>query len=160
MKKILTITTMSFLLSSLLIAQPNMEKDKESIKSTQTIATDSTKAQELFKAKCSTCHITTRPINFSNLVAPPIMGVMRHVKMSYPQKDKAVAFMKDYILNPSKDKAICMPQKIKRFGLMPSQKGAVTPEELDIILPWIFDKFPPKGFRGMGHNSGVGLKLP
>jgi hypothetical protein len=80
------------------------------------------------------------------------MGVMRHVKMSYPSKDKAVAFMKDYILNPSKEKAICMPQKIAKFGIMPTQKGIVSEKELDIILPWIYDNFPPKNFRGMGQG--------
>jgi hypothetical protein len=124
-------------------------------KTTQPVATDSTKAQEFFKAKCSACHITTRPTNHANLIAPPIMGVMRHIKMSHAEKAKAVAFMKDYVLNPSKDKSLCMPQKIKRFGVMPSQKGLVTPEELDIILPWIFDNFPPKGFKGMGHKMGM-----
>jgi len=46
-----------------------------------------------------------------------------------------------------------MRQKIERFGLMPSQKGVVTDEELDTILPWIFDNFPTKGFRGgQGRN--------
>jgi len=109
-------------------------------------------AQELFKNKCASCHITSKPTIISNLVAPAIMGVMRHVKMSYPSKDKAVAFMKDYILNPSKEKAICMPQKIAKFGIMPTQKGIVSEKELDIILPWIYDNFPPKNFRGMGQG--------
>ena len=81
------------------------------------------------------------------------MGVMRHVKISYPNKDKAIKFMKDYVLNPSQDKAICMPQKIKRFGLMPSQKGLVTEKELNIILPWLYNKFPPKGFHGHGMGQ-------
>jgi len=103
----------------------------------------------LFKSKCISCHTTTRPTDINQVVAPTIMGIMRHIKMKYPNRDSATAFMKDYIFNPSKEKSICMPQKIERFGLMPSQKGIVTSEELDIILPWIFDNFPPKGFRGM-----------
>jgi hypothetical protein len=107
-------------------------------------------AEELFKAKCASCHTMTRPTDMSKLVAPAIMGVMKHVKMSYGDKDKAVAFMKDYVLNPSTDKSVCMPQKIKKFGVMPSQKGLVTEKELDTILPWLFDNFPPKGFKGMG----------
>jgi hypothetical protein len=105
---------------------------------------------KLFQAKCAMCHSTSRPTDMSKVVAPALMGVMRHVKMKYPEKDKAIAFMKDYVLNPSADKAVCMPQKIKRFGLMPSQKGSVTEKELDVILPWMFDNFPPKGFKGMG----------
>jgi hypothetical protein len=71
--------------------------------------------------------------------------------MKYNQKDKAVAFIKDYVINPSESKAICMPQKIKRFGLMPSQKGSISPEELEVIANWMFDNYPQKGFVGMGH---------
>jgi len=108
--------------------------------------------EELFNIKCASCHSTTRPADMSKVVAPAIMGVMRHIKISYPKKDEAIVFMKDYILNPSKDKAICMPNKIDRFGVMPSQKGLVSEKELDIILPWIFEKFPPKGFKGMGRG--------
>ena len=55
----------------------------------------------------------------SKVLAPALMGVMRHIKMDYPDKNEAVKFMVDYILEPSKEKAICMPKKIERFGLMP-----------------------------------------
>jgi hypothetical protein len=75
-------------------------------------ANSQTTAEELFTNKCSLCHTTSHPTDMSKVVAPAIMGVMRHIKMSYPERDKAIAFMKDYIINPSKDKAICMPQKI------------------------------------------------
>ncbi len=56
------------------------------------------------------------------------------------------------VLNPSPDKPVCMPSKrLREFGnLKPSQKGSVTEKELDVILPWMFDNFPPKGFIGMG----------
>ena len=113
-------------------------------------------AESLFDAKCNICHVKTRPSDMSKLVAPPIMGVMRHVKMTYPTKDKAVEFIADYVLNPSKDKAVCMPGKIQKFGLMPSQKGAVTKEELEKISSWLYDNFPPKGFKGMGHGHKMG----
>jgi hypothetical protein len=104
--------------------------------------------EKFFQAKCASCHLTSKPSDISTLVAPPIMGVMRHVKMVYPNKEKAIAFMKDYVINPSKDKAVCMPQKIQKFGVMPSQKDIVSEKELDAILPWIYDNFPPKGFKG------------
>lgn len=119
---------------------------------------DNPEAQNLFKAKCASCHTMSRPTDMSKLVAPAIMGVMRHVKMSYTDKDKAVAFMKDYVLNPSESKAVCMPQKIKKFGVMPSQKGVVSEAELDIILPWLYDNFPSKGFKGMGHKDGIRIR--
>ena len=107
----------------------------------------------LFNQKCAACHITTPPSDFSKLVAPPVMGIMRHVKMSYPEKEDAVKFIVEYALNPDENKAVCMAQKIKRFGLMPSQKGNVTAEELRLIASWMYDNYPSKNFRGMGKNN-------
>ena len=107
----------------------------------------------LFDQKCAACHSKSFPKDMNAVVAPAVMGVMRHVKMDYPNKADAVAFIKDYALNPSREKAICMPQKIERFGLMPSQKGNVTEEELETIASWMFDNFPPKDFRGMGMGN-------
>jgi len=68
--------------------------------------------------------------------------------MKYNTKEDAVKFIADYVLHPSKEKALCKPQKIKRFGLMPSQKGNVTKEELEKIAGWLYDNFPPKWFKG------------
>ncbi len=113
-------------------------------------------AEVLFDAKCAMCHSKTRPVDKSTVVAPALMGVMRHVKMTYPDKEDAVKFMVDYILEPSKEKAICMPKKLERFGLMPSQKGNVTQVELEKITSWMFDNFPPEGFRGMGQGNRKG----
>jgi hypothetical protein len=82
------------------------------------------------------------------------MGVMHHIKMVYPDKREAVRFMMDYVLEPSREKAICRPQKIQKFGLMPSQKGNVTTEELQKITEWMYDHFPPKGFQGQRRRGG------
>jgi len=110
----------------------------------------------LFDAKCAMCHMKSRPSDMSTLVAPPIMGVMNHVKMTYTNKPEAVRFIVNYVLEPNRSKAVCMPQKIQRFGLMPSQKGNVTPEELEAIASWLYDNYPPKGFRGRGMGGGMG----
>ncbi len=113
-------------------------------------------AETLFDNKCGMCHIKTRPSDMSSLTAPPLMGVMRHVKMKYPVKEEAVSFMVDYALQPDKTKAICLPQKIQKFGLMPSQKGNVTKAELETITAWMYDNFPSAGFKGgMGHGHGM-----
>ena len=122
-----------------------------------TAAATAQNAETLFDNKCAACHVKTRPSDISSLVAPPIMGVMRHVKMKYPTKDAAVAFMVDYVLAPSKAKAVCMPQKIQRFGLMPSQKGNVTKAELEAITAWLYDNYPPAGFKG-GQGHGMGMR--
>jgi cytochrome c len=109
----------------------------------------------LFNAKCAACHQTTRPSDRSTLIAPPLMGVMRHVKMQYTTKDAAVKFIAAYVLDPQASKAVCKPQNMKRFGIMPSQKGNVTKEELQTISAWMYDNFPPKGLQGiMGKGQG------
>jgi hypothetical protein len=46
-----------------------------------------------------------------------------------------------------------MSQKIERFGLMPSQKGVLSKEELTLISNWLYDNYPPDGFRGMGQGG-------
>lgn len=116
-------------------------------------------AATLFNVKCAACHVTTRPSDKSTLVAPPVMGVMRHVKMTYNSKAEAVKFISEYVLNPQASKAVCMPQKIKRFGLMPSQKGNVSKEEVEKIASWMYDNFPPQGFRGRGQQKGKACRM-
>lgn len=111
-------------------------------------------AKQTFEAKCAMCHTTTIPQDRSKLVAPPIMGVMRHVKMHYPNKAEAINFIVDYVMNPSKQKAVCMPQKIQRFGLMPSLKGQISVDELKEVAGWLYDNFPPVNFKG-GMKGGM-----
>ncbi|SFP18899.1 c-type cytochrome [Hydrogenimonas thermophila] len=115
----------------------------------------------LFEQKCAFCHMTTKPTpqQRSQMVAPPAAGVMFHVKDRYPNKADAVNFIVDYAHNPSKEKALC--PSIRRFGLMPSQKGAVTKDELKAIASYMFDTFPPSGFKhpkGMGMGMGMPLQ--
>jgi cytochrome c len=136
-KTLITLATMK---------KPKVEK--------QVVATPS-KGEELFTQKCIACHSLGMPKDKSKLVAPPLNGVMRHLKMTHTEQSKGVAFIKDYVMNPAQSKALCMPQKIKRFGLMPSQKGNVTPEELEVIANWMVENYPQQGFKGMGHGKGV-----
>jgi len=116
--------------------------------------------KELFMKKCSACHKTRRPADISTLVAPPIPGVAMHVKMKYPQKDQAVAFIKEYVLHPDRAKAQCMPQTIQKFGLMPSQQGSVTPEELEKIARYIVENYPDRKFAAMHQAQEGGMGGP
>ena len=107
-------------------------------------------SEELFSQKCAICHTTTKPTPEarSSFVAPPVMGVMFHVKEAFGgDKQKVIAFIKDYVLEPSEKKAKCLPKSIKRFGLMPSQKGNVTEEELEKIAEYMYENFPQRGFE-------------
>ena len=117
----------------------------------------SNNAELIFDNKCSMCHKKIMPKDKSNMIAPALVGVMRHLKMTYPNKEDAIRFMVDYVQYPSKEKAICMPQKIARFGVMPSQKGNITPQELKEVSAWMFDNFPAANFRARGMQQGGGM---
>ncbi len=101
----------------------------------------SNSADDIFQQKCSTCHTKTAPQNRADALAPPFSGVIKHVKMRYPDRDRAVAFIVDYVMHPSEEKSVCNKSKLKRFGIMPSQKGAITQHELEIVAKWMFDNF-------------------
>ena len=98
----------------------------------------------LFEQNCASCHITTKPTpeQRKNMVAPPIAGVMWHVKERFKTKDEAVRFIVDYVQNPSQEKALC--PSVRRFGLMP--KLSLPKETLQKIADYIYDTYPPKGF--------------
>jgi mono/diheme cytochrome c family protein len=100
--------------------------------------------EQLFDAKCASCHVKTHPseLDKSTLIAPPAFGVMKHVSQAFNNdKEQTVAFIKEYALNPSIEKAKCQPHAIKRFGLMPSQKDLVTSKELEEIANYMYDSF-------------------
>jgi cytochrome c len=99
------------------------------------------KGSTLFEEKCAACHLKQRPSleAMNTMIAPPIMGVMSHVKDAKATKAEAVGFIADYIFEPTSAKALCMKQSIDRFGLMPSQKGNLTKEEATIIAGYLYD---------------------
>ncbi|HZF70896.1 c-type cytochrome [Sulfuricurvum sp.] len=103
----------------------------------------SEKGSTLFEEKCAACHVKQRPAyeEMKNLIAPPIMGVMTHVKDAKANKEEAVTFIVDYIFDPSHAKAVCMKQSIQRFGLMPSQKGSLTKEEATVIAEYLYKNY-------------------
>jgi len=121
---------------------------------TLTVSLLAVDGKTLFQQKCSSCHMTTKPTpqQRSQMVAPPIMGVMFHIKQKFQNKADAIDFIIDYTLNPSKEKALC--PSVKRFGLMPSQKNMVTIDELKAIASYIYDTFPPANFK---HPKGMGM---
>ena len=102
------------------------------------------KAEALFDAKCSSCHLKTKLQDMSSVIAPPIVGVMKHVNKRYRTKEKKINFINNYVMNPQKEKAVCKRKKLKRFGLMPSQKGNLTEAELHLISTWMVENFSSK----------------
>jgi len=102
-------------------------------------ANDAAQAESLFEKKCSTCHVYYRPDDINTLVAPPIKGVVRHLRSDFKSQQEIISHVQEFVLNPTHEKAIC--PSVQRFGLMPSQNGVVTKEELAVIAKWMLEKF-------------------
>ena len=114
-------------------------------------------AKAAFKSKCLLCHTVKRvtPAEKEKLLGPPADEVMYHVKERYPIKEDAVKFMADYILEPKVEKALCA--SMDKFGLMPSMKASVTPEEARAIAGMMFDAFPRPDFTLREKKSRRGI---
>lgn len=113
-------------------------------------------AEQLVKDNCTACHIMTKPTQEQkgSMKAPPLNGVMFHLKEVVKNEQKAKDFIVDYVQNPTKEKAICMPRKIERFGLMPSMKGVLTDAQLKEVASYLYENFPSKGFKHGKKNKG------
>ena len=117
--------------------------------------------KQLFESKCSSCHTMGMPQDRAKMVAPPAMGITRHLKMAHPKREDFQKFLADYVINPSAEKALCRKQTVKKFGVMPSQKGNVTADELKNIADFLFDNYAKDGQgcqrRGMHRGNGQGM---
>ena len=109
---------------------------------------------KLFDAHCAACHITDlgKMGNKSALIAPPADEVMTHIKEDFPSKTEAVRFMAEYVLHPDPRKAHCA--SIETFGVMPSQKGVITPEEAEAITGMMYDTYPRAAFTEQENKGG------
>ncbi len=106
-------------------------------------------ASKIINDKCVGCHLLTKPTpqQRAKMKAPPMSGVMFHLKEALKDEQKIIDFIIDYVQNPTKEKAICLPQKIEKFGLMPSMKGVLSEDELKAVAKYLYDNFPPAGFK-------------
>jgi hypothetical protein len=57
---------------------------------------------------------------------------------------EVIEFIKDYTLNPDKQKSVCLPEVIEHFEVMPSMNGKISQEELEEVSSWIFEYEIPK----------------
>jgi len=108
-------------------------------------------SKKLLKQKCATCHnLDMPPKTFEDEKAPPMMAVAFHVADFIKTNDesqrilKARDFVQDYVLNPSAEKSFCDKESLQSYGVMPSQKGKVTPAELKAITEYMFATYTKK----------------
>jgi len=110
--------------------------------------------KKLIEQKCSSCHnLDLPPKTYDHEKAPPMMAVAFHIKGFIKTEDesqripKAIAFVKDYVVNPSASKSFCDKESLKTYGVMPSQKGKVTQDELQAIAEYMFSHFTQKNLN-------------
>lgn len=109
----------------------------------------SSTAEELFVSKCVICHTMNRPDDRSTMVAPPIRGVMFHLRDEIGSDEKILAHIKSFTMHPTEEKAIC--KSVRRFGVMPSQKDNITKTELDKVAKWLINNI--NSTKGKGKSS-------
>ncbi|MEA1915774.1 MAG: c-type cytochrome [Campylobacterota bacterium] len=110
----------------------------------------------IFAKKCAMCHTISRPKSKAEkktLVAPPLEAAMAGVVITIDaldgpfndeqMKKESVAFLKKYLMEPAREDTNCEDQVVTKFGMMPSLKGFISPQELDVVVPWVYDKYRP-----------------
>ncbi len=110
------------------------------------------KGEALFKTNCASCHSLTQPQDKSKMVAPPARGVVFHMSEAFGTEDEIKAHIQDFVINPSAEKAIC--KSVKRFGVMPSLKGAISEEDLKEVAEWMVENLSMNKAQHMKMEQG------
>ena len=95
--------------------------------------------ESVYKKHCVTCHKMQKPK--TNLLAPPMPSVSKRLQRDIHSKEKFVAFVRDYIQNPSQEKGHCSPKAFKHLGTMPPIGKSLSKEELDVVSLWLYENF-------------------
>jgi len=100
----------------------------------------------LLEEKCAVCHnLKMPPSTYEDEKAPPMMAVVFHLKDFMKIRDNSdkakvfIPFIQEYVIAPSAEKSYCDKESLKTYGVMPSQKGNVTQDELKAIAIYMYD---------------------
>lgn len=109
---------------------------------------------EVYQKKCVQCHAEMMEKKevvrvLHTLQAPPMVEVSNRLRENIIIADDdedvkrrvTIAFIKDYIDNPSVQYSMCHPMAIEKFGIMPSQKGKLNEDEKQAVAEWIIDRY-------------------
>ncbi|HEX5710307.1 MAG TPA: c-type cytochrome [Sulfuricurvum sp.] len=115
---------------------------------------------KVYQKQCMQCHVEMMEKSevlkvFKTLKAPPMVEVSNRLKENIRINDDdemikrrvVVAFVKDYIENPSIDYSMCHLGAIDRFGIMPSLKGKLTEDERQAVAEWVYDRYKGVNFQ-------------
>lgn len=87
---------------------------------------------ELFDRLCGICHTKQGPPT----IAPPVFGVVNHVRQAYPAKEEFVQRIVSWVKEPNAENAL-MRGAIRKFGLMP--KLGYSDNEVKLIAEYLYD---------------------
>ncbi len=104
--------------------------------------------EALLQKNCASCHMLSSPSwqIIPTLKAPAMDAVVFHIKAAIKDHKKAKEFIIDYVQNPSATKAVCESNKVQDYGVMPSLKGEVSPEDLGVIAEYMLEAYPHEDF--------------
>lgn len=114
---------------------------------------------KVYQDNCAKCHIemiskTDALQRFNTLKAPPMVEVSRQLKNTIVissgddevHRFVTIAFIKEYIQNPSLDYFMCNAGAVDRFGVMPAQ-SQLNEAERQAVAEWIYDRYEGIDFR-------------
>lgn len=95
------------------------------------------KGEELFREKCGACHLMLPPNDKTNMLAPPLLGTMYHLREQLENDEEVYKHIISFTMNPTKETAL--HPSVRRFPIMLSERENVTDEELEIIAKWMIE---------------------
>ncbi|MDP1784880.1 MAG: c-type cytochrome [Sulfuricurvum sp.] len=114
---------------------------------------------KVYQDNCMKCHVEMMSKSevlksFKFLKAPPMVEVSNKIKNNIRIMDEdkdvkrrvVIAFVKDYIENPSIQYSMCDPMALEKFGVMPSLKGKLSEEQKQAVAQWVYDRYEGKMF--------------
>lgn len=114
----------------------------------------------VYQKNCMQCHVEMMEKKevikvLHTLKAPPMVEVSNRLKENIIIADEdedvkrrvTIAFIKDYIENPSVQYSMCHPMAIEKFGIMPSLKGKLSEDEKQAVAEWIIDRYAKITFK-------------
>ena len=115
--------------------------------------------KEVYEKKCASCHqgyismgkLKENFLDYNNtllkLTAPTLNQLSYRLKQRIgdPKGDndmhrmEVAAFISDYVINPDRQKSLCLEDVMQHFKTMPSLKGKISEEELEEVSTYIYD---------------------
>jgi len=121
----------------------------------------------LIKQKCAACHnLKMPPDTYEDEKAPPMMAVVFHLKdfmkitMEEEMFSKFIPFVQEYVIYPSREKSYCDKTSLDTYGVMPSQKGNVTKDELYAIATYMFRFYDQQKYLKQMQEKAIFDALP